>query len=240
MKILELTLDDPIANIALDEALLEEAELGQLGDEILRIWEPKSPIVVLGRSSEAKREANLKVCESRNIPVIRRCSGGAAILTAPGCLMYAVVLSYDKRPELRMLDAAHKFVADNLQSALLSCRVPTNYIGTCDLAIGDKKVSGNSMRCKRDWMLYHGTLICENMDLDLIASCLGMPKRQPDYRSGRGHREFLTRIPTTTAQLAREVRSVWGPVEALTDWPIDKTSELVEQKYSRIDWNHRV
>ncbi len=34
------------------------------------------------------------------IPVLRRASGGAAIVIGPGCLMYALVLSYELRPSL--------------------------------------------------------------------------------------------------------------------------------------------
>jgi len=49
MELLELTLETPQENLALDEALLEEAELaaGQ-GIEVLRIWEPRQMFVVAG------------------------------------------------------------------------------------------------------------------------------------------------------------------------------------------------
>ena len=43
--------------------------------------------------------------------------------------------------------------------------------GTSDLAIGDLKFSGNSARCRRRWLLYHGTLLYD-FPLSLVAQCL--------------------------------------------------------------------
>ena len=57
MKLLELTLPTPAENLALDEALLDAAEAGELPDEVLRLWEPSQPLVVVGRSIPAGRKA---------------------------------------------------------------------------------------------------------------------------------------------------------------------------------------
>ena len=53
---------------------------------------------------------NLPVAESLQIPVLRRASGGAAIVAGPGCLMYSVVLRYAGREHLRLLDEVHRHV----------------------------------------------------------------------------------------------------------------------------------
>jgi len=49
MRYLDLTLPTPAENLALDEALLEEAERAGRATETLRVWEPREPIVVVGR-----------------------------------------------------------------------------------------------------------------------------------------------------------------------------------------------
>ena len=41
MQRLDLTLDSPAENLALDEALLLAAESGEIRSEVLRIWEPR-------------------------------------------------------------------------------------------------------------------------------------------------------------------------------------------------------
>ena len=66
--------------------------------------------------------------------MIRRTSGGATIVTGPGCLMYALVLSYDLRPELRSIDAAHRFVFTRLATALQSLVPTVQRCGTSNLA----------------------------------------------------------------------------------------------------------
>ena len=101
MQYLDLTLPTPAENVALDEALLEEAEASASPVETLRLWEPRQPLVVVGRSSRADGEVRIEVCRELGIPVLRRISGGAAVVSGPGCLMYALVLSYHLRPELR-------------------------------------------------------------------------------------------------------------------------------------------
>src|SRR5689334_13860556 len=101
MLFLDLTLSRPEENLALDEALLEEAEHAEAPREVLRIWEPDKSMVVVGRSSTIAAEVNEQACAERDMPILRRTSGGAAIVAGPGCLMYAVVLSYELRPHLR-------------------------------------------------------------------------------------------------------------------------------------------
>ena len=76
MKLLDLTLSSPEENLALDEALLEEAEAGGGSDELLRLWEPLAPMVVVGRSSRVAGEVNVDACREKGVPILRRCGGG--------------------------------------------------------------------------------------------------------------------------------------------------------------------
>src|ERR1700730_4995193 len=135
MKLLELTLDTPAENLALDEALLLAAEEAGEPQETLRIWEPRQHFVVLGSSSRIAEEVQLENCRSRGIEVLRRTSGGAAIVAGPGCLMYSLVLSLEERPELRAIDRAHCFVLNQLAQAI-GALVPGVVVrGTSDLVI---------------------------------------------------------------------------------------------------------
>lgn len=240
MKLLKLTLDSAAANVALDEALLEEAEHGRAKGELLRLWQPAETVAVLGRSSPAATEVNMELCRQDGIPVIRRCSGGATILTAPGCLMYAVVLGYESNPQLRMLDFAHRFVMQKIQQAILNRGVETGFQGTCDLTIDNRKVSGNALRCKKNYLVYHGTLICDEFDLELIPKYLGTPKRQPDYRRQRQHQDFLTRIPVSTTELSNALQETWNCDETISDWPQDAVEKLVTEKYGLHEWNFKI
>jgi len=235
MFLLDLTLPTPEENLALDEALLDAAEAGELAGETLRLWEAPRPMVVLGRSSRVAQEVNVAACRARDIPILRRSSGGTAIVTGPGSLMYALVLSYARRPELRAIDAAHCFVLTNIAAALRPLVPGIDHRGTSDLAIGDQKCSGNSMRCKRDHFLYHGTLLYD-FPLELITECLTMPPRQPDYRQGRGHGDFVTNISLSAAAISDAVKAAFLPLDALAYWPKVRTAALAREKYATTAW----
>jgi lipoate---protein ligase len=163
MRYLDLTLPTPAENLALDEALLEEAEAAAGPVETLRFWEPVQNMVVVGRSSYVDNEVHQDACRELGIPIFRRVSGGAAIVTGPGCLMYSLVLSYESRPGLRTVSLAHKSILGTLADALNSLlstpeqpplgaragvqRVPGGvgvyYRGTSDLALEGKGDGSN-------------------------------------------------------------------------------------------------
>jgi len=238
MKLLDLTLSTPAANLALDEALLDAAEAEAGRDEILRIWEPPAHFVVIGRSSQVGREVNIDACRKRSVPILRRASGGAAILAGPGCLMYSVILDYSQRPDLRMLDRAHEFVLSRVAAGLNSLGLTAEMRGTSDLVVEGRKVSGNSLRCKRDHWLYHGTLLYD-FDLALVGELLRMPPRQPEYRAGRPHGQFMANLAASADALRRALAIALEADQPLEDWPCERTERLVASRYERDDWNAR-
>jgi lipoate-protein ligase A len=239
MKLLQLTLNRAAADVALDEALLETAEQTDPDQEVLRLWESPSPLVVIGRSSRVDVEVDREACRSEAVPIVRRCSGGAAVVAGPGCLMYAVVLSYRRRPYLRSIDQAHRFVLDTLTAALAPSFPAVRGRGISDLALRDRKISGNSLRCKRTHVLYHGTLLY-NFALERIGRLLKVPPRQPDYREQRSHRDFVANLPADPKALRQALIEAFDAREVLDDWPRALTEQLVEDRYRRDDWNYRL
>ena len=236
MQLLDLTLDRPSANVALDEALLEACEAGEIRGELLRLWEPEEPIVVVGRSSHVAQEVDVAYCRGHGISILRRASGGAAIVTGPGCLMYALVLQISRWPELAFLDTTHRLVLRKIAEALKTLGADARIEGTSDLAIGNRKISGNSMRRKRDWVLYHGTLLY-GLSSSLIERCLRTAPRQPEYRRGRSHAEFVSRIPAGAEELKRVLIEAWDARAILPDWPRELTDRFERERYLLDPWN---
>lgn len=241
MQRLQLTLDTSAENIALDEALLDEAEATGPDAEYLRIWESPTPLVVLGRSSRAAEEVDLEACRKRGIPVLRRSSGGAAIVAGPGCLMYAVVLSYDRRPEARGIHQSHDYVLSRIIAALQQHLPNVAKAGTSDLAVildaghaHPRKFSGNSLRVKRTHFLYHGTLLYD-FDLPLIATCLRTAPRQPDYRQAREHGDFVTNLPLRLPLLIAALEVAWPTSDQLKLWPRSRVIELAQTHCPIVD-----
>jgi lipoate-protein ligase A len=183
-------------------------------------------------------EVNEAACRERGIPILRRSSGGAAIVTGPGCLMYAVVLDLQRRPHLRAIDEAHRFVLGKMQAALSRLLSGIAPQGTSDLALTDRKFSGNSLRVKREHVLYHGTLLYD-FPLHLVGELLSAPPRQPDYRRSRSHATFLTNLPVRREELLQALMDAWRAREPLPAWPRDLTTQLAVQKYSTAESNRR-
>ena len=234
MDFLDLTLPTAAESAALDEALLDEAEAGRRG-EVLRLWELPRPAVVIGRSSRLSEEVRIEECRRRGIEIVRRASGGGAIVAGPGCLLYSLVLSYEQRPHLRHVDQAHLFVLGQLAAEIGKHVAGVEHAGTSDLAVQNQKFSGNSLRCKRDWFLYHGTLLYA-ADLNLIERLLAAAPRPPAYRDGRSHRQFVTNLPLPRQELAAAVREAFAARTAVWSWPQDEIERLVSERYGRDDW----
>jgi lipoate-protein ligase A len=247
MSRFDISLPTPAQNLAFDEALLEWAEENAGGGECLRLWESPQPMVVVGRSSRVATEVNEGFCRRERIPILRRSSGGAAIVAGPGCLMYALVLSYAVRPELKDITRAHSFILKQLATSLgplLSHAGTITCAGTSDLALRDekdvgsaRKFSGNSLRVKRTHLLYHGTLLYA-FNFGLIEKCLRMPPRQPDYRNARPHGEFVMNMPATRQQLAGAVIAAFPMASAPGDVSMSRVDKLVAERFGNERWNY--
>jgi len=240
---LRLTLETPEENLALDEALLDAAVDGELPGEALRLWEPDDYFVVLGRSSSPEREVHLDACRRDRVPVLRRSSGGATVAAGPGCLMYALVLNIESRPELYGVDRAHDFVLTRNALALTPLAAGVAKAGISDLTIaagsagGDppRKFSGNSLRLKRGHLLYHGTILYD-FPLERVGRWLGRPARAPGYRGWRDHGAFLTNLPARREAVAAAIAEAWEATEPLPAWPRARTEQLATTRYATMAW----
>lgn len=242
MQYLDLTLPTAAENIALDDALQQLAEnlaaSGEPVPTVLRVWEAQEPVVVIGRASRWAEEVDREACEQLGIPILRRSSGGAAVVGGPGCLMYAVVVSYDEHPAIRVLDEAHRLVLGRFAEALEPLVPGVARQGISDLVWRDRKVSGNSLRCRRHTVLYHGTLLYD-FPLELISRCLKTAPRQPAYRRGREHGEFVANLPVAPHDVRARLQTVWNTTTTC-DWPRDLVKEIVAERYSQDTWNFRL
>jgi lipoate-protein ligase A len=244
MLSVHVTLPSAAENVALDEALLDAAEEGGGADELLRIWESPNPLIVAGRSTRISTEINEAQCETKGIPILRRSSGGAAIVAGPGCLMYAVVISHKKRSELLDITRAHQFVMTRIVDSIepLVARLGQVQIaGSSDLVFDDgraapRKFSGNSLRVKRSHFLYHGTILYD-FDLPLISSCLLLPPRQPGYRMRRAHLDFVVNLPVDRQELVDALIAAWPTTGELKSVPLTRVKELVASRFGQRAWN---
>lgn len=236
MDCLDLTLPSPEENLACDEALLDQAE-AKGGSPVLRFWESTEYFVVLGYANRVAEEVNMEACQTRGIPILRRCSGGGTVVQGPGCLNYSVILRIDSTPELESITGANHHVMTRIQTGVgRLVGAPVAVQGHTDLAVRDLKFSGNAQRRRRDWLLFHGTILLD-FELSLVAEVLREPPRQPHYRHGRSHAEFVTNLQLDRAQVKRAICTVWDAVDTDRKLPTDRIRSLVATRYSDAKWN---
>jgi len=238
VDLLDLTRTTPEENLALDEALLQEADAGA-GGPVLRFWESSVYFVVLGISNQAALETDLDACAQAGVPVLRRGSGGGAVLQGPGCLNYALVLPVAEDGPLSGIHSTNDWIIGRHAEALTPLAPgPVHMVGTSDLAIDGLKFSGNAQRRKRRWILFHGTFLLD-FDLPLIARLLRMPSREPDYRAGRGHEDFIRNFPASREAVKQALCLTWGAEVRREIVPEEILGRLVREQFSRADWNLR-
>jgi lipoate-protein ligase A len=236
MTYLDVTLPTAAADLALDEALLLEAE--NQGDEVLRTWEWPTPAVVLGAAGKLAEDVDEDACRRDGVPILRRSSGGGTVLLGKGCLCFSLVLAYERAPESTQVASSYGYLLGLIAEALAAKIPGIEPAGTSDLAWNGRKFSGNSQQRKRQHLLHHGTMLYD-FDLDLVQRYLHQPSRQPEYRRQRQHGDFLTNLPLAVEDLKRSLRDLWKINETTAQWPEETVQRLVDEKYSKVEWLRR-
>ena len=233
------TFETPAENLACDEALLDFCETRSM-DEVLRFWESRTPFVVVGYGNHVDVEVSRSACEKDGVPILRRCSGGGAVVQGPGCLNYSLVLNIDRHPELASITAANCHIMKRNAAALSRVvRKEVSVEGYTDLALDNKKFSGNAQRRKRTHLLFHGTFLLDGFDLDLLSRYLKHPSREPDYRGTRTHGDFVAKLSLNSEQVKPALRKEWGASNALKSIPAEPLRTLVATRYARSEWNFK-
>ena len=224
-------------NLALDEALLLSAEAGE-SDEVLRFWEWPTPAIVLGAGGSIAIDVNEANCFAGGVPIHRRASGGGTVLLGRGCLLFSLILRYERAAELRDVNASYRWILSRLCDAL---RLIANvqHIGISDLALNGCKVSGNAQQRKARHLLHHGTLLYD-FELPIVARYLNPPEREPTYREKRVHNDFVTNLPTDASRLkGLLVQAFDAKLGILMDGVASEVPRLIDEKYGRDDWVRR-
>ena len=237
MTLLDLTLPGPAENLALDEALLLAAEAGT-GSEVLRLWESTTYAVVVGAGGSVAIDVNLVACATDGVPVLRRASGGGTVVIGPGCLCFAVVLSVDRDPAIGMIPSSARYVMSRALDAVRPFVPEATIESVSDLAVGGRKFSGSAQQRKRRFILHHSTLLC-GFDLDRLTRYLNPPERQPAYRQGRPHQEFVATLPANTAIVKERLIAAWQPEGGAAPVPVEMVRALVAEKSGRDAWIRR-
>lgn len=156
------------------------------------IWQPDNTYIILGRSNRmAETSVHLEHAKKNGIKIYKRPSGGEAVILSPKTLVISA-----KLPLNNEIKTHHyfKLINSSIIDALSEMGISQlGNKGISDISIGVKKILGSSIYRKQKTLFYHAVLNISE-PIENISLYLKHPKKEPDYRMGRKHEEFVTSL----------------------------------------------
>lgn len=254
-------------NMAVDEAILEHIHRGEALPTLrLYAWNP--PCLSLGHA-QSFRDVDMDRIRSRGWEVVRRLTGGRAILhtdeltysvtgsAEEPALAGGVLESYNRLAQALMfaihqlgLPVEMKEQAD--QPATLNLNpvcfeVPSTY----EITVNEKKLIGSAQARKKEGVLQHGSLPLSG---DLTRICEGLKFADEAARENAAQR-LLARA--TTVESIISVKTDWETAAkalvhgfeaqlgiqfetgTLSESETARATELVQEKYANPEWTER-
>jgi len=178
--------EPPIGRFECDDDLIETACSAR--ERRWRVYRLADFVVVLGRGSNPHRELHLDTCVEDGVPLLRRRGGGCAVVVDPGNVIVSAVLPMNGIGNHREYFGR---LSDWLIGGLREVGIPNiRRAGISDLAIQNKKIGGACIYCTKNFLYYSATLLARPR-IELMERYLKHPPREPDYRRGRRHSDFV-------------------------------------------------
>lgn len=174
-------------NMAEDSAMLARCEQGLI-PPTMRVYGWSEPSISLGYSQNAEAELDMERCRELAIPVVRRPTGGRALLHYNE-LTYAVVAPVTLAPFNQGLKATFQAISEALVLSLKGLGIQSDIntskqrsdmvrspacfasLNHCEITVDGKKLVGSAQKRTSKAFLQHGSLVIES-DHNLFTSLL--------------------------------------------------------------------
>jgi lipoate-protein ligase A len=238
----------PRVHLALDEVLTAEVGEGRRGPT-LRIWEWNESAVVIGSFQSVKNEVDLENAEKYGFDVVRRISGGGAMMMAKNSIVtYSLYVPAEMVQGMTFAES-YAYLDDWVLVALHSLGIDASYAPLNDITSPGGKIGGAAQKRLGSGAVLHHVTMSYDMDGELMTKVLRIgrekmsdkgttsaAKRVDPLRSQSGleRSEIIDRMKATFVSLT-------GAVEGhITDDEYAAAEALVESKFATEQWLHRV
>ncbi|MFN3336360.1 MAG: biotin/lipoate A/B protein ligase family protein [Thermomicrobium sp.] len=234
---------DPAMQMALDEVLTYRVGRGER-PPTLRFWEWTAPAVVIGRFQSLRNEVDLEEANRYGITVVRRITGGGAMLTEPGRV---ITYSIYAPPELvagMSFQESYAFLDAWVVEALRALGIDAWYQPINDITSANGKIGG-AAQARRHGAVLHHTTMAYDIDPEKVPRVIRIGREKLSDKGVRSAERRVaplrqqTNLPRETIQefLIRTFAERHGLEEgALRPDEIDEARELVRTKFGTWEW----
>lgn len=156
-------------NMAIDEILLERVIKSE-SPNILRFYKWKPSTATIGMHQSLNAEIDLSSAKQNNVNVVRRITGGGAVLhDAVGEITYSVICRLSDIPDLKnspreydsSIPLRYQVILESLAFGLekMGVNIDVGKIHCPALLTQGKKISGNAQIIRSGVLLQHGTIL---------------------------------------------------------------------------------
>lgn len=247
-------------NLALDDAIFQSVRTGA-SPPTLRVYAWSAPVLSIGWAQDRDRDVDLEACRARGVAVVRRATGGRAVLHDRE-VTYSVAVPAGTPRFGTGLDPAYRAVAAGLLAGLRllglaaalpapvaggrsrSGRSPGCFAGAArhEIEVGGYKLVGSAQRREGGAFLQQGSILIESHDAQL-RELLRLPASPESALRMTGLADWLRPCPghsAIAAALARGCARTWEieiSAGAPTVVETDRARELAAVRYLCEGWN---
>jgi lipoate-protein ligase A len=236
----------PERSAAADEAILNARGRSQVPDT-LHFYIRDRPTVSIGYNRQVAESVDLAAVDSLGVSIVRRLSGGSAVYTDQGQLIFSLALSGSVLPS--DIEESYALVCSGIVRGLSSIGIEASYKPINDVLVDGCKISGSAQLRRGGFVLHHGTLLVDT-DLNAMTSVLKpvadsvdsphVPKKLTCLRDLMGFAPVMSSVKKAVVNGVADVFDVQIQPGSLTEAECAETTVLVNEKYGRKEWNWRL
>ncbi len=225
---------DPAFNLSVEEWLMNNSSIDHI---ILFLWQNENTVVI-GRNQNPFKECDIKSLKEDSVHLVRRLSGGGAVYHDLGNLNFTFISSNDNyNVETNMKIILNSIAEFGLQGY---------FTGRNDLAIKERKFSGNAFFNDQGKSCHHGTLLVDvdfkKLSSYLTASPLKLKSKGIDSVSARvvNLKELAEDITVDKLKkaLVKSFNEIYATEAAVVNlYENSADLALYMEKYRSLQWN---
>jgi lipoate-protein ligase A len=223
-------------NMALDEVLMNCINYHSI--PILRIYGWRPPTVSIGYFQSMDEEVDIKRCRQMGINVVRRITGGGAVLHESELTYSFITNVYPKN-----IMESYNLICDPIVICINKLGFNAKFAPLNDIIADGKKVSGNAQTRKKGTLLQHGTILL-SVNLEKMFSVLKIPSEKVKDKMIDDAKERVMGLNKPFDEVAYNLKESFSDkfgaeivVDNLTIKEEESTKKLTEEKYTSDKWN---